>query len=172
MFKSVKRVETLGFARALFTENTASTDERIFLMAIKNGSTVTLDYKVYVDNHLVDQTNPGEPLTYIQGRGQIIPGLEKNLEGLEKGDKKEVVVPPEEAYGQYHEDRILHIPNEDLPEDVTPQPGMQLQAVTEGGETFVGIVTDVKPDHIDVDFNHPLAGKTLRFEVEVQSVEE
>lgn len=141
-------------------------------MAIKNGSTVTLSYKVYVDSKLIDQTNPSEPLTYIQGMGQVIPGLEKGVEGLNEGDTKELIVPPDEAYGEYSEEKILHIPNEDLPGDVDPQVGMQLQAVSQEGTLYVGMVTDVKPDHVDVDFNHPLAGKTLRLDVEVEDIKE
>lgn len=141
-------------------------------MAIHDGSTVTLDYKVYVDNQVVDQTTPEQPLTYVQGTGQIIPGLEKRLEGLEKGDKKEIMVPPEEAYGNYSEERVLHVPREDLPQDVEPQVGMELQATSTDGELFVGIISEVEPDHVDVDFNHPMAGRALRFEVEVLNVEE
>lgn len=141
-------------------------------MSIKSGSIVTLDYKVYADDQLVDQTPPNEPLTYTQGQGQIIPGLEKNLEGLEKGDTKEVVVPPEEAYGYYSEEKVLHVPKEDLPGDIEPQVGMPLQATSESGDLFVGVIKDVKPDHIDVDFNHPMAGKTLKFEVEIKDVEQ
>ncbi|MBE0448819.1 MAG: peptidylprolyl isomerase [Actinobacteria bacterium] len=140
-------------------------------MAIQNGSVVTLDYKAYVDGHMVDQTPPGQPLTYIQGSGQIIPGLEKRLEGLEKGDNKEITVPPEEAYGNYSEERVMHVPKEDLPSGIEPQVGMELQATSQIGELFVGIITKVDPDHVDVDFNHPMAGRTLRFDVEVLDVE-
>ncbi len=139
-------------------------------MAIKSGSTVTLNYRVYIDSELIDQTSPSEPLTYTQGTGQVISGLEKGVEGLDKGDKKELVIPPEEAYGQYSEEKILHIPKEDLPGDVEPEKGMQLQAMSQEGSLYVGVVTDVKSDHVDVDFNHPLAGKTLRLEVEVEDV--
>jgi len=138
-------------------------------MPIKSGSTVTLDYKVYVDGQLVDETNPDQPLVYVQGEGQIIPGLEKNLEGLNAGDTKEVVVEPEEAYGEYSEERFMHVPREDLPTDVEPEAGMQLQAMSDNGSMFVGVITDIKPDHVDVDFNHPLAGKTLRFEIQVKT---
>ncbi|MHB8840581.1 MAG: FKBP-type peptidyl-prolyl cis-trans isomerase, partial [Candidatus Aquicultor sp.] len=119
----------------------------------------------------VDETTPDQPLVYVQGEGQIIPGLEKNLEGLGAGDKKEVVVEPEEAYGEYSEERLMHVPREDLPADVEPEVGMQLQAMSDNGSMFVGIITDVNSDHVDVDFNHPLAGKTLRFEIQVQDVE-
>ncbi len=140
-------------------------------MPIKSGSTVTLDYKVFVDGQLVDETAPEQPLVYVQGEGQIIPGLEKNLEGLNAGDKKEVVVAPEEAYGEYSEERLMHVPREDLPADVEPEVGMQLQAMSDNGSMFVGVITNVTSDHVDVDFNHPLAGKTLRFEIQVQDVE-
>ncbi len=139
-------------------------------MAIKSGSTVTLNYRVYIDSELIDQTSPSEPLTYTQGTGQVIPGLEKGVEGLDRGDKKELIIPPEEAYGQYSEEKILHIPKEDLPGDVEPEKGMQLQAMSQEGSLYVGVVTDVKSDHVDVDFNHPLAGKTLQLEVEVEDV--
>src|SRR3990172_3558611 len=106
-------------------------------MAVKNGSTVTMDYKVFVDEELVDETPPGHPITYVQGSGQIIPGLEKALEGLSAGDKKEVVVPPEEAYGEYNEQAIMHVPKSDLPEEVEPEVGMQLQAQGNNGEVYV-----------------------------------
>lgn len=139
---------------------------------IKDGSTVTLDYRVYVDGQMVDQTIPDQPFTYTQGAGQIIPGLEKRLEGFNKGDKKEIIVPPDEAYGDYSEEKVLHVPKDDLPEDVDAQVGMQLQATSQTGDLYVGIIKDVKPDHIDVDFNHPMAGRTLRFEVEVVDVQE
>ncbi len=139
-------------------------------MAIKDGATVTLNYKVYLDSELIDQTSPSEPLTYVQGTGQVIPGLEKGVEGLGKGDKKELVIPPEEAYGQYSEEKVLHVPKDDLPADAEPEEGMQLQAMSQEGNMYIGVVTDVKPDHVDVDFNHPLAGKTLRLEVEVEDV--
>ncbi|HEY3374437.1 MAG TPA: peptidylprolyl isomerase [Candidatus Aquicultor sp.] len=140
-------------------------------MTIKKGSTVTMDYKVYVDGQLVDETPEGESLTYVQGSGQIIPGLEKALEGLNSGDKKEVIVPPEDAYGEYSEEAVLHVPRTDLPADVEPEVGMQLQATGNNGEMYVGIISDVEPDHIDVNFNHPMAGKALKFEVEIKDVE-
>jgi len=146
------------------------TKKKGYAMSIQNGSQVTIDYKVYVDGQLVDETPPGQPLTFTQGTGQVIPGLEKRLEGLEKGEKKELVVPPEEAYGDYSEEKVLHIPKEDLPPDVEPQPGMALQATSQDGDTFVGVVTEVTPNHVDVDFNHPMAGKTLKFEVEVLDI--
>lgn len=142
-----------------------------YLMAIQNGSTVTLDYKVYVDGQMVDQTSPGQPLTFVQGTGQIIPGLESKLEGLEKGDKKEITVSPEEAYGDYSEEKVMHVPRTDLPPDAEPQVGMELQATSQDGDLYVGVITKVTDDDVDVDFNHPMAGRTLRFEVEVLNVE-
>lgn len=139
---------------------------------IKNGSNVTMEYKVYVDGELVDQTRPEQPLTYTQGEGQIIPGLEKALEGLNPGDKKEVVVPPAEAYGEYMEQALLKVPRSDLPQDMEPEVGMQLQGTGHNGELYVGEITEVAPDFITVNFNHPMAGKTLRFEVEIKEVSE
>lgn len=141
-------------------------------MGIQEGSTVTIDYKVFVDGQVVDQTIPGQPLTYVQGAKQIIPGLEKNLAGMETGDKKEVVVEPADAYGDYSDERVLHIPKGDLPPDIEPEVGMELQASSNDGDMYVGIITTVADDHIDVDFNHPMAGKTLTFEIEILSVEQ
>lgn len=141
-------------------------------MSIKDGSVVTLDYKVYVNNQLIDQTEPNEPLIYVQGSGQVIPGLEKGVEGLDKGAKKELVIQPEDAYGDYVEDKVLHIPKEDLPPDIEPQIGMQLQAMSQDGNTYIGVVKDVKPDYVDIDFNHPMAGKTLKIDVEVVDVQD
>ena len=114
----------------------------------------------------------GEPLAILIGHGNIIPGLEKALLGKQAGDKLDVTVTPEEGYGERHEQLIQQVPktafegNED-----NLQPGMQFQAQTEAGPRIFTI-TAVEGDEVTVDGNHPLAGETLNFAVEITEVRE
>ena len=112
----------------------------------------------------------GEPLAYLHGAGNIIPGLENALVGKAAGDKLDVTVTPEEGYGERHEQLIQQVPktafegNED-----NLQPGMQFQAQTPGGPQVVRVV-EVGDETVTIDANHPLAGQTLHFDVEVVEI--
>jgi FKBP-type peptidyl-prolyl cis-trans isomerase SlyD len=140
-------------------------------MAIEDGKKVTFEYTLTVDGEVVDSSKDHAPLEYIHGSGQIIPGLANQLEGLKKGDEKEVAVPPEEAYGQVNPEAFREVPKEELPKEVKPEVGMLLQAQTSEGQVIPAKITEVKEDSIILDLNHPLAGKTLNFEVVILSVE-
>lgn len=111
-----------------------------------------------------------EPLTYLHGHGNIIPGLEKALLGKASGDKLSVTVSPEEGYGERHEGLIQQVPASAFEgADGNLEPGMQFQAQTETGPRLFTI-TQVEGDQVTIDGNHPLAGETLNFDVEVTEV--
>ena len=113
-----------------------------------------------------------EPLNYLHGHGNIIPGLEKALVGKQAGDKLEVTVTPEEGYGERHEGLIQQVPTSAFEgAGGELKPGMQFQAQTEAGQRIFTI-TEVEGDQVTVDGNHPLAGETLNFDVEVTEVRE
>lgn len=112
-----------------------------------------------------------EPLSYLHGHGNIIPGLEKALAGKEAGDKLEVRVGPDEGYGERHESLVQQVPTSAFEGagDNELQPGMQFQAQTEAGPRIFTI-TALEDDQVTVDGNHPLAGETLNFDVEITEV--
>ena len=137
-------------------------------MEATRGAIVTLNYTLTDDEgHILDKTQ--EPFAYLHGYGRIVPGLEKALEGTEPGHEQEVLVEPGEAYGQPDPAAIFAVPSEKIPESMDLKPGMRVAAETPNGPVEL-TVREVNEDSVVVDANHPLAGKTLHFEVEVLDV--
>lgn len=142
-------------------------------MKIAKGCVVALEYTLKADDgSLLDTSEGDEPLWYLHGSGHIVPGLERALLERVAGDKLNVVVKPEDAYGPRHDDRVLTVERSALPESPDPEVGMQLEAVGRRGEQIILWVADVQGDKVILDGNHPLAGQTLHFDVEVKHVRE
>ena len=139
-------------------------------MSVTSGSKVSIQYVLKVEDKVVDSNLGGEPLEYTQGSQQIVPGLEKKMEGMEVGETKVVLVAPEEGYGALQEQAIVEVPSEQIPEEAR-KIGAMLQSQTPDGQVMQSRVTEIKDDVIVLDFNHPLAGKTLEFEVKVIGIE-
>lgn len=141
-------------------------------MKVADRNYVAIDYKLTLDSgEVVDHSSPGEPLGFIFGAGQVIPGLEKGLEGMEAGQSDTITVEPEEAYGVPNTALEREIPRENFPADLDLKPGMGFEARgPHGPVTFR--VKSVKDDAVVADFNHPLAGERLTFEVTVAEVRE
>lgn len=118
---------------------------------------------------VIDSSRGSEPLSYLQGAGNIVPGLEKQMEGKVKGDVFKADVSPEEGYGQRVEALLQTAPRSMFPPDVTPEVGMQFQAESNMGPVMVTVMA-VDGDTVTLDGNHALAGQTLHFDVEVVSV--
>ncbi|MDP8266250.1 MAG: peptidylprolyl isomerase [Candidatus Aceula meridiana] len=138
---------------------------------IEDGKKVKMEYTLKVNGEIVDSSEGREPLEYTQGQGAIIPGLEKQLVGLKVGDKKTVTVSPEEAYGAVNPDAFAEVPKANMPQEQEPQKGMMLQMQTPDGKTLNGTITEVKDETVVLDFNHPLAGKELLFDIEIVGIE-
>lgn len=138
-------------------------------MQIADDMAVQIHYKVAnADGEVVDTSEGDEPLAYIHGQGDIVPGLEQALLGKSAGDRVQVTVSPEEGYGVREEAKVQTVPRDAFEaEDI--EPGMRFQAESEEGDVIV-TVTKVSDDEVTIDANHPLAGQTLKFEVEVVSV--
>lgn len=140
-------------------------------MTISNGCRVSLEYTLTLDDGtIVDSNVDGEPLTYTHGEGQIIPGLERALDGLASGAEESVAVAAEDGYGPMQPEAIQEVPLDRIPEGAR-QVGAGLQGETAEGAVVQARVTEVKDETVVVDFNHPLAGKTLHFAVKVLGVE-
>lgn len=139
-------------------------------MLITTNKAVLINYSVRDDDgNLVDASKPGEPLQYFHGNGQLIPGLEKELQDKEEGAKFSVAISPLEAYGEYDESLVTDVPREQFDGVSEIQVGMKFQAASAMGVSIV-TVTKVTDKMITIDANHELAGKTLHFDVEVVQV--
>ncbi len=140
-------------------------------MQIAENAVVAIHYTLTNDagDTLDSSRERDEPLAYLHGHGNIIPGLEKALLGKQSGDTLKVTVEPAEGYGERHEGLIQEVPREAFQGVDELEPGMQFQASTDAGPRMFTI-TDVQDDVVTVDGNHPLAGATLHFDVEIADV--
>ena len=137
----------------------------------KSGDTVKIHYTGTLDDGTQFDSSAGrDPLEFEVGSGQVIPGFDSAVEGMAVGDKKSVTIQPEEAYGPRHDQLIQDVPRNQLPDDMTPAVGMELQAQNETGEVMRFSVTAVDEASITVDGNHPLAGKALNFDIELVAI--
>ena len=139
-------------------------------MKIEKDKVVQIHYKLTdKEGKEIDSSAGREPLQYVHGNGYLITGLERELEGKEKGDKFSVDVAPEDAYGKYNEELIVEVPRDQFDTSMQIEVGMQFQGAGPAGPTIV-TVKAVSDDKITVDANHELAGKELHFDVEVVDV--
>jgi FKBP-type peptidyl-prolyl cis-trans isomerase SlyD len=137
---------------------------------VSAGRTVSLEYTLTLDDQFVLESNVGkEPLTYTQGAHEIVPGLEAAIEGMKKGERKHVVVAPADGYGPIDPLAIREVKKELIPA-AAQKVGAQLQGQAADGSTAFPRVKEIKAETVVLDFNHPLAGKTLHFDVTVLSI--
>ena len=140
-------------------------------MKIAEGTTVTINYTLSLKNgDIIEITKDEEPLIYIQGSGEIIDGLEQAVVGFEKGTKKDIILPVDQAFGAHDPEALLEIPKTDLPpESLVPE------TISHGnrtnGQTTNGKIVKVKENTVIVDFNHPLAGQELYCAVHIIDVQ-
>ncbi|MBB6098956.1 FKBP-type peptidyl-prolyl cis-trans isomerase SlyD [Deinobacterium chartae] len=136
-------------------------------MRITDNKVVAIDYVLTIQGEVVDQSE-GEPLVYLQGASNIIPGLERALEGKTVGDSLSVTVPPEEGYGTWDENSVEKIDRDNF--DEAPEVGATYYAENADGSVLPFTVRAIEEDGVVIDFNHPLAGETLEFQVTVRSI--
>jgi len=134
----------------------------------KKGDSVKVHYTGKLDDGTVFDSSVGrEPLDFTVGAGQLIAGFDEAVVGMALGEKKAVRIAAEQAYGPHNPEMTLQVPRSDLPADIQPELGMQLEASQEGGHSMVVTVVEVTDESVTFDANHPLAGKALTFEIEV-----
>lgn len=139
-------------------------------MSITQDSVVTLHYTLKDDaGQLLERSPADEPVSYLHGHGNLIPGLERELSGKNAGDRLSVQVAPAEGYGEYDKDLVQDVPRDLLKDIDSLRPGMRLTAQTDQGARSV-TVTHIADDTVTLDANHPLAGKQLHFEIEITGV--
>jgi len=134
---------------------------------VTEGKLIKVSYTLKVNGDVIDSTNEGEPFEFRVGSSQVIPGFEKALIGMKAGEKKLFEVTPDEGYGQENPEGIHEVSKDELPPDIKPEVGMTLYAREPNGQTIPVRISEVKEDAVVVNFNHPLAGKNLNYEVEI-----
>jgi FKBP-type peptidyl-prolyl cis-trans isomerase SlyD len=139
-------------------------------MAIGANKVVTLNYKLTDDQGNVLQTTNEEPFIYLSGNNQILPKLEEQIDTMLIGGKKNIELSSSDAYGDYDEKAVQQVKKEEFPEGSNLQEGMQYMAHTPDGQPIPFVIKEVKDEDITIDFNHPLAGKNLKFDVELVDV--
>ena len=138
--------------------------------AIAKDTVVSIHYTLRGEDKNVIDSSADEPLTYLHGHGQLIPGLEKALIGKVIGDKVSVVVDPDQGYGEYEADMVLDLPKSKFPDGAPLELGAMFELVNDKEEPFPVRVIGVTDDAVKLDGNHPLAGKKLFFEVEIATL--
>ncbi|MFP4529473.1 MAG: peptidylprolyl isomerase [Candidatus Kapaibacterium sp.] len=135
------------------------------------GDTVKVHYTGKTpEGEVFDTSRERDPLEFKIGAGQVIPGFENAVRGMHPGEKKTETISVDQAYGQYREDLILEIDRKDLPPNVDPNVGEQLEMVNDRGDRLIVTVKDTKDDSISIDANHPLAGRDLVFDLELVEI--
>jgi len=142
-------------------------------MQISDKHVVSMNYTLKDDEGTVlDTSENRDALQFITGAGMIIPGLEKELHGKAKGDKLSVTVEPKDAYGEYDETQMIKVSKSQFQEGTEIKTGMQVQAQNQDGHVQILTVREIDNDDVTLNTNHPLAGQTLHFDVEIEDVRE
>ena len=137
----------------------------------KSGDTVKIHYTGTLDDGTKFDSSAGrEPLEFAIGSGQVIPGFDNAVDGMTVGDNITVTIPAGEAYGERHDQLVQEVPKSALPEDMEPEVGMQLQSQGPDGQVMNLLVTAVEVESITIDGNHPLAGQSLTFAIELVEI--
>ena len=137
----------------------------------KSGDTVRIHYTGTLDDGTQFDSSAGrDPLEFALGGGQVIPGFDSAVDGMTVGESKSVTIPPDQAYGERHEQLVQQVPRSALPDDMKPEVGMQLQSQSPDGQVMNLFVTEVEEASITVDANHPLAGHALTFAIELVEI--
>lgn len=159
-------------ASGIATSAQAESQEGGSPMTVSDGKTISMEYTLTLENQndVLDSNVGGEPLTFTQGTHQIIPGLENALEGMKEGESKTVTVKPAQAYGEVDPQAILEVPIEQIPSEAR-KVGAQLQGKDGQGRPVHPKVKEVKDQVVVLDLNHPLAGKTLQFDVKILDIQ-
>ena len=137
------------------------------ILKVQDGQVVSMEYTLRVDGEVLDTSVGHEPLEFLQGAGNIIPGLEQELYGMAVGESKNVIVQPDDGYGILDPDAFVDVPREQFPADIPLEVGVEIQVTDENGTPMNARIDAVSDDSVKLDFNHPLAGKELHFDMKI-----
>ena len=142
-------------------------------MQVENGNTVSVHYRGTLnDGTEFDSSHGrGEPLSFQVGTGQMISGFDAALPGMAVGETKNIMLTPDQAYGDSNPEAITDVPKTSFPNDFNFQVDAMVQGQNDMGQPVVGTINEVKDEAVTIDFNHPMAGKDLNFEIELVSID-
>ncbi|MGB8212420.1 MAG: peptidylprolyl isomerase [Anaerolineales bacterium] len=136
-------------------------------LTVADGQVVVMEYTLKVDGEIIDTSEGHGPIEFLQGVGNIIPGLERALYGMVVGENKDVIVPAGEAYGEMDQEAFMDVPRDQFPDDILMEVGTQIELQNESGQPVYARMVQVGGESVRLDLNHPLAGKELHFAVKI-----
>ena len=137
---------------------------------VEDEQVISMHYTLHVDGQVVDSSEGGEPLQFIQGMGHIIPGLEHQLYDMKIGDIKKVVVAPKDGYGEANAEAFMDVPRDSFPPDVPLKVGTELELRDQADHPVYARIESVNDENVRLNMNHPLAGKELHFDVKIADI--
>lgn len=141
------------------------------MQQVKSGDTIQVHYHgKLTDGSTFDSSEGRNPLEFEVGSGMVIPGFDNGVTGMTIGEKKTIVIPADQAYGPRADEMIMEFPKTQFPPDLTPEVGMQLNMSNGSGQQFPVRIVEVKEEVVVLDANHPLAGETLHFDLELVAI--
>ena len=139
---------------------------------VQDGDTVSLHYTGTLDDGTVfDSSEAGQPLSFTVGSGEVIPGFDDGVRGMEVGETRDISIAPDQAYGEYYEELVRVVPRDAFPLNVTPAVGMGFELELPSGQTLPVRIIDIEGDEVTLDANHLLAGETLNFKIRLLSID-
>jgi len=134
---------------------------------VDDGQVVSMHYTLHVNGQVLDSSEGGDPLQFIQGMGHIIPGLEQELYEMKIGDSKKVVVAAKDGYGEIDTEAFMDVPRDSFPTDVPVEVGTELELRDQSDHPVYARIETISADNVRLNMNHPLAGKELHFDVKI-----
>ena len=139
---------------------------------VQDGLVVSMEYTLSVDGEVLDSSKDAGPLQFLAGYDNIVPGLEREMVGMKIGESKDVLVLPEDGYGEFDEEAFMEVPRSEFPADMELEAGLELNVSDEDGQHQLAFVESFNDETVRLDFNHPLAGAELQFNVKVVALRE
>ena len=140
--------------------------------SVQKDIVVSMEYTLQVDGEEIDSSKGQSPLQFLVGHGNIISGLEREMMGMKVGESKDVVIQPADAYGEFDDQAFMNVPRGEFPKDMPLQEGLELSVRDDSGQSRYARVDSIEDDNVTLNFNHPLAGDELHFNVKVVGVRE
>ena len=140
--------------------------------SVQKDMVVSMEYTLQVDGEEIDSSKGQDPLQFLVGHGNIISGLEREMIGMKVGESKEVVVQPADGYGEYDDEAYMDVPRGEFPQDMTVEEGLELSVRDDEGQSRYARIDGIDGDTVTLNFNHPLAGDELHFNVKIVELRE